>query len=207
MAKRTRLDELDARIEGIGFTWSRKRTLTIRALFLSLVAILFTSGFIGLAHLYSSGKSSNVRVALQLNGLSEISEAQLRELVISNHLKVYWAGPQDNVEYLLNASNPTAIVLTILPTNRPPKGIRASYPQITTYVLENAFQAVLEGGGNPDVKGVITGDGNSVFYTNMDPNEVFVGLRGKNIELQIFDPSHRLWLALLKDPSRLRPIT
>lgn len=206
MAKRNRLDDLDMRLEGTVSKWSRRKLLTIRTVLLILVATLSTFGAISLAHLHGVATSRGIEVALELNGQVELTESRLRELVTSKHLVVYWAGPQANVEYFLNASNPSAIVLTLLPIDRPPKGIRASYPQITTYVVDNAFQIVLSGGGNPDVQGVKMPDGNSVYFTTSDPDDVYVGIPGRNIELQIFDPSKRLWLALLKEPGRLGQI-
>lgn len=207
MATSKRLDELDNRLEETVSKWSRRKLLTIRTVLLILVASLSTTAAIGLGHLHRVATTRPIEVALELNGQVELSESQLRKLVTSKHLIVYWAGPQSNVEYLINASNPAAIVLTMLPIDRPPKGIRASYPQITTYIVDNAYQVVLSGGGNPDVQGVKMPSGNSVYYTNANPDEVYVGIPGRNIELQVFDPTQRLWLYLLNDPGRLAQIT
>ena len=174
-----------------------------------VITALLSVTAVAVADVYSAIRSKATQNGLALLGLSTLSESQLRHIVVSNHLTVYWGGSQENTEYLLNASNPSAIVLTMLPIDRPPKGIRATYPQITTYIVDNAFQVVLSGGGNPDVHGVLMPSGNSLYYSSENPDVAYVGIPGRNIEVEVFDPSQpqRLWLALLKDPGRLEQIT
>ncbi len=186
-----------------GRTW-KARIIRIAGLLVFTAALSAVA--VEAADIYSAHNAAGVANGLRLIGLTPMTETQLIETVRSNHLVVYWAGPQNEVEYLLNASNPSAIVLTFLPKDRGQKETRASYPQITTYIVDNAFQAVLSGGGNPGVQGVEMPSGNSVFYSNLDPNDAYVGIPGRNIELQIFDPSQRLWLALLAEPGKLGQI-
>jgi len=136
-----------------------------------------------------------------------MTESQLRETVVSNHLLVYWAGPQIGANYLLDTVESNVIVLTVLPPSQKTQATRSSYPQIATYVLKNAFEAILSGGGNQDVAGFINADGNAVFYSSLDPKNVFVGLRGMDVEVQIFDPDPGTSLAIAKEAGRLTPIT
>ena len=207
MAKGERLDRLGSRLEGIGSTWSRKKLLTIRTVLLSLVAILSTLGAIGLEHLHQSSNGNGVAVALQLNGQSEITEAQLRKLVIENHLQVFWAGPEQGSRYLLSSMDRTAIVLTILPPINTGRSTRATYPEITTYVEKDAFTAVLNGKQSQGGGGFLNSDGNSVFFSESDPKNVYVGLRGLDIEIQIYDPTPGRSLAIAKGVGTLRPIS
>ncbi len=207
MAKVKRLDELDRRLEGSVSKWSRRKLLTIRTVLLILVATLSTFGAIGLGHIHGVRSSYGTKIALQLNGQSEMTESQLRKVVTSNHLLVYWAGGEKDARYLLSSTNRAAIVLTILPPITVARSTRASYPEITTYTQSDAFQAVLSGGGNANVGGFINDDGNSVFFTKMDPHDVYVGIRGLDIELQIFNPSPGQSLALAREAGMLRPIS
>ena len=159
------------------------------------------------ADVYGAHKSAGLQNGLRLAGLSQMTEAELRDVVISKHLTVYWLGPESGASYLLNAMDPLAISLTIVTSSSLVKETRASYPQIGTYVQKNAFQAVLTGGGTKDIAGFINADGNSVYYSSVDSKNVFVGFRGLDIEVQIFDPIVGESLAFAKAPGRLVPIT
>lgn len=207
MKKGKRLDEFDQRLEETVSKWSRRKLLTVRTVILILVATLSTLGAIGFGHIHRVTSARGVEIALQLNGQSEMTALQLRKVVTLNHLQVFWAGAEKDARYLLSSTHRDAIVLTILPPISVARSTRASYPEITTYTQSDAFQAVLSGGGNANVGGFINDDGNSVFFTKMDPHDVYVGIRGLDIELQIFDPSPGQSLALAREAGRLRPIS
>lgn len=174
--------------------------------FIAVIA-LASALAIQMANIYESYRTADVVNGLRLHGLKAMTQDQLRETVESNHLVVYWAGPEKGATYLLDTVEANVAVLTILPPGIDPKQTRASRPQIATYDVKDAFQAVLTGGGNPDVAGFISADGNSVFYSRLDPKNVFVGVRGRDVELQIFDPSPGVSLAIARERGRLRPIT
>lgn len=194
----------------VGGGLPKRRTLTSGFLrvvgFVVITALLSVLAFRA-ADVYSSHRSKDIKNALCLCGISSMTESQLQKTIVSNHLIVYWAGPQDNMEYLLDASDRSAIVLTMLPADRPPNGIGAAYSRITTYVQTKAFQSVLSGGGNSHGSAFINSDGNSVFYTSSDLENVFIGIRGKDVELQISNSTPGESLVIARQPRVLRPIT
>lgn len=183
------------------------KTRLLRVFSFIAVITLISALSIQVANIYASHQSAGLENALRLHGLRVMTEAQLRETVDSNHLVVYWDRTEKGSKYLLDTIEANVIVLTILPASGDTNQTRATYPQIATYDVKDAFQAVLAGGGNPDVAGFINGDGNSVFYSELDPENVYVGLRGRDVELQIFDPSPGVSLAIAREPGRLVPIT
>lgn len=159
------------------------------------------------ADLYRIHATAGVENGLRLIGERAMTQTELRDIVVSNHLLVYWAGPSGNSNYLLDTSEANVIVVTTLPPGQRAKETRSSYPQIATYIVKNAFRTVLNGGANKDVGGFINPDGNSVFYSSMDPQNVFVGIRGKDLEVQIFDSTPGTSLAIANTPGLLVPIT
>lgn len=159
------------------------------------------------ADLYRTHTSAGVENGLRLIGESAMTQSQLRETVVSNHLVVYWAGPAEGSNYLLDTIEANVIVLTVLPPGQRVKQTRSSYPQFATYVQKNAFKTVLSGGNDPNVAGFINADGNSVFYSSLDPKNVFVGIRGQDIEVQIFHPTQGMSLQIATQAGRLVPIT
>lgn len=181
------------------------KSRAIKVFGLIIVAALVIPGSVQLGHLYSANGLANVQSALRLIGQSEMSQAQLLDVIGSKNILGYWAGPEVNVKYLLDTSEINQVVLTIIPVgfNR---STRNSHPQITTYIQKDAFVQVLNGGGNPDVKGFINTDGNAVFYTFGDPKNAYVGFRGKDIQVQIYDPVNGESLKIATEAGRLRPI-
>jgi hypothetical protein len=154
--------------------------------FLFLIVLSSVLAVFG-ADLYRTHSSAGVDNGLRLNGLSAMSELELRETVDTS---------QANVS-----------VVTILPPGQRVKETRSTYPQIATYVVKNAFRTVLSGGNNPDLAGFINADGNSVFYSNLDPRNAFVGIRGQDIEVQIFHPGQGTTLEIATTPGLLVPVT
>lgn len=206
MAIGKRLAQLDDRLEGTVSKWSRKKLLTVRVVLLLLVAILSTSGAVFLGIFHRTSGTSSIEVALKLNGLTEMTQSQLRKIVTSNHLQIYWAGPEKDARYLLNATNRAAIVLTILPPLNVGRSTRASYSEITTYVVKDAFEAVLNGIQDEGGSGFLNPDGNSVFFRASAPRDVYVGLRGRDIEIEVYDPAYGMSLQIAMGVGTLRPI-
>lgn len=197
---------IDGRLEEIG---SGRRTLKSRVTrILAFLAVIAVSSTVAAEVGKISSRHTVVAVenALRLNGQSVMSEQQLVTLVASNHLQVYWAGPEKDARYFLNASDATKIVLTIVPSLQAGRTTRSRYPQITTYIQKNAFLSVLYGGGNLNVNGFINADGHAVFYSHLDPNDAYVGLRGKDVEIQVYDPRQGNSLEIATEVGRLIPI-
>jgi hypothetical protein len=189
---------------------SRRLTLKWRiwrvTRFLVVIAVSSGVALLG-ADIYNSHQTRGLDAALRVHALSSMTESQLRQTVVSNHLLVYWPGPSTGSNYLLDTVESNVIVLTVLPPGEHVAQTRTSYPQFATYVLKNAFQAVLSGGNNPSVGGFINADGNSVFFSSLDPKNVFVGIRGEDVEVQIFHPTQGMSLDIAKAAGRLVPIT
>jgi len=171
-----------------------------------LVILVSTALAVVGADLYHSRSSTGLDEALRVHALSSMSESQLRQTVVSNHLLVYWAGPSKGSNYLLDTLEANVIVLTVLPHGQLVAQTRTSYPQFVTYILKNAFKAVLAGGSTSNAAGFINSDGNAVFFSSSDSKNIFIGLKGKDVEVQIFDPNAGVALEIAREPGRLVPI-
>jgi hypothetical protein len=183
----------------------RSRSLRI----VGSVAAIFLIGTLAfsVAHLYGLSTSASTENDFRLHGLKQMSETELCSIVSANHLLVYWAGPTVGANYLLDTDNLSSITLTIVPPDMPKVETRATYPQIITYVQKDAFRAVLTGGGKSEVVGFINADGNSVFPSEFDSKSTFVGFRGRDVEVYIFDQKVGASLAIAREAGRLTPIT
>jgi len=166
---------------------SLNRVLRLRLrLVIAIVAAVVLS--VGASVLIASNHQKKVDQLLMVNGFLSMDEKQLREVVIAKGLTVYWAGPQNGGRYVLNASNPLQISLQYLPRGKGITDAGGVYRALETFVQKDAFAVVQKGGTSENGVGFINADGNSVYYNKLDPTSVYIGVKGQDLQVQIFDP-------------------
>lgn len=186
------------------------RNLLIRVLHLRLrllIAILLSVGISYTAiSLVNNHNQENINKTLRINGLLSMDVRQLQALVIANGLNVYWAGPEKEGRYLINASNPLQISIRYLPKGQEMSSTRATYRDIETFVQRNAFAVIREAAATKDGVGFINRDGNAVFYNKLEPSNVYIGIKGADLQIQIFDPQVDQSLAIAMQQGKLTRI-
>ncbi len=159
-----------------------------------IVVVLFSSlGGYQIAQTIAVRHSNKILNTLRLSDAVYMTRTELVRVVTQNHLHVYWQRPdaQKNARCRLNAVNPTAITLTIVLGT--PK-VRGKYAQFITYAQKNAFKQVLAfGRKNPGGTSFISTNGNSIYYTGLNPESVYVGIKNKNFKWR-FIPQCPEWL-------------
>lgn len=137
--------------------------------------------------------------AQKMQGKVAMSAGELRSVVLANHLTVYWAGPTDGAKYALIVKNPNSIFVRYLPNGQGLADTTTSYRVIATYVQKNAFLITQSAGAVVGNVGFTNVDGNAVFYVKTRPTNVYMGIKNKDIQLEIFDPGidQALGLSLL----------
>ena len=154
-----------------------------------VLAIVLASVAVGAVYLFHVKQKTVVTTdAYVLQGAQTIPEQQLRDVVISKGLTVYWLGPRAGATYVLNTSLANGISLRAINTSSGISDSIQTYYEIGTYVSPNAFDVTQKAALQPYGAGFINVDGNSVYYDTRDPKNVYVGLKGLNIEVEIYDP-------------------
>jgi len=172
-----------------------------------LLAILLAVGISFIAtSLVGNNHQKGIDKTLRLNGLLALDATQLQELVAANGLNVYWAGPEKDGKYLINASNPLQISIRYLPKGHEMSSTRATYRDIETFVQRNAFKVIQEAAATKNGIGFINGDGNAVYYNKLEPSNVYVGIKVEDLQIQIFDPQVDQSLAIAMQQGRLTSI-
>lgn len=126
--------------------------------------------------------------ALALRGLAALSESELRDVVIRNRLTVYWAGPQEGAKYSISVPSPSVAVVRYLPNGKGLQDSQPVYRVIGTYVQKDPSQAIRLAGSKAGNLGFTNIDGNDVFYVKGRPTNVYVAIKNKDIQIEIFDP-------------------
>lgn len=144
---------------------------------------------------------------LSTNGKVALSEAQLREVVEGEGLVVYWLGPQDGALYALDSVSTAQNYVRYLPNGNGLDDTSANYRVIGTYETKDAYSTTLNNAKRPNSVGFINEDGNAVYYATLNPNSVYVGVKGSNSQVEIFDPNSGLALIAARTPQLLEKIS
>lgn len=163
-----------------------------------VIAILLVGGFF----LVKNQRSGNDLAKIQ--GKVALSASQLRNVVLAKKLTVYWAGPQEGAKYTLIATTPGVAFVRYLPGGVGLNDTKTLFRAIGTYAQKNAFAVSTAGAAASGNVGFVNADGNAVFYAKARPSNVYVGIKGKDIQVEVFDPvvDQALGLVLVKNQVR-----
>jgi hypothetical protein len=146
------------------------------------VIVLGIAGYFIISH-YSKGNDTQ-----KIAGKVAMSADELRSVVIAKHLTVYWAGPMAGAKYALIANKPGQSFVRYLPNGNGLNDTTTSFRVIATYVQKGAFLITQSAGGVSGNVGFTNVDGNAVFYVKTRPTNVYMGIKDKDIQIEIFDP-------------------
>lgn len=153
-----------------------------------VTALIFSTVSFGAEYYFNSKRSASEEVLLVLHGGKAVDANELRDVVIANHLTVYWVGPEKNAKYVLNAAVLSSISLRYLPAGSSLTDTSATYREVGTFTSPNAFAVTQKAGTLPNGVGFVNVDGNAVYYDSRDAKNVYIGIKDKDIQVEIFDP-------------------
>jgi len=142
----------------------------------------------------------------KMQGKVALSEQQLQDVVVKNHLTVYWAGPLAGAKYSLIATNPATIYLKYLPGGVGINDNATPFRTVGTYIQKNAYQVAVYTGSVAGNVGMINGDGNALFYFSARDTNVYVGVKGHDTQIEIYDPVQGQALGLVLTKNLIRKI-
>lgn len=153
-----------------------------------VTALIFSTVSFGAEYYFNSKRSASEEVLLVLHGGKAVDANELRNVVVANHLTVYWVGPEKNAKYVLNAAVLSSISLRYLPAGSSLTDTTATYREVGTFTSPNAFAVTEKAGTLANGVGFVNVDGNAVYYDSRDAKNVYIGLKDEDIQVEIFDP-------------------
>lgn len=151
-------------------------------------ALLFSGISFGASYYFNAKRAASEQVLLVLHGGRAVDVEELRNVIRSNRLTVYWVGPEKGAKYILNAAVLTSISLRYIPAGTTPNNAQVSYLEVGTFVSANAFTVTQKAGSLPNGVGFVNADGNAVYYDSRDPKNVYLGMKDADIQVEIFNP-------------------
>jgi hypothetical protein len=153
-----------------------------------VTALIFSTVGFGAEYYFNSKRSASEEVLLVLHGGKAVDAKELRDVVLANHLTVYWVGAEKNSKYVLNAAVLSSISLRYLPASSSLTDTTSTYREVGTFASPNAFAVTQKAGTLPNGVGFVNVDGNAVYYDSRDAKNVYIGIKDKDIQVEIFDP-------------------
>lgn len=139
---------------------------------------------------------NRTRDAKVSSGDVALSQGELRDVVKSKHLVVYWTGPVEGDKYSIFVPKTGVAVVRYIPAGASVTDASPSFRLVATYVQKDAFATTQLAGTKAGNLGFINVDGNAVFYVKTRPTNVYVGIKGQDVQLEIFDPGQDQAVAL-----------
>lgn len=175
-------------------------------LVLLVVILIGLIAYLMVSHkLFSS--TVNPTAVDKIQGKVALSEQELRDVLAANHLTAYWAGPIAGDKYSLIATNPNLIYIKYLPGGVGINDTKTAFRTVGTYVQKNAFAVGQYTGSVAGNVGMTNPDGNSVFYSSGRETNVYIGLKGKDVQIEVFDPVAGQALGLALNRNQIVPIS
>ncbi|MBI3429799.1 MAG: hypothetical protein HY050_07080 [Actinobacteria bacterium] len=172
-----------------------------------ITAIFFSSLTFGIVKYLEPPRLDLKFALLATNGKIALSEAELRQVVAGEGLTVYWLGSQEGALYALNSVSSAQNYVRYLPNGKGLGDTSANYRVIGTYETKDAFSVTLSNAKKINSVGFINEDGNAVYYGTLAPNSVYVGVKGTDSQVEIFDPNSGLALIAARTPKLLERIS
>ena len=166
-----------------------------RRVLLWLLSFILVAGPV-LAAFYFGTHTHKTPDRQKMQGTVALSEGELHGVVHSQNLVVFWTGPISGDKYSLFVPKSGVAVVRYLPNGVGLSDATPKYRLVATYAQTNAFSITQAAGAQVGNLGFINIDGNSVFYVKTHPTNVYVGLKGRDFQVEIFDPGQDQAVAL-----------
>ncbi len=176
------------------FTGKKKSHLLRRVLIVILTLILVSGLAYGGYYFGTHQKKPNQTLLMQ--GRIALSEKGLRDVVRKSNLTAYWVGPVEGNKYSIFIPKSGVAVVRYIPAGASVTDASPSFRLVATYVQKDAFATTQLAGAKEGNLGFINIDGNAVFYVKTRPTNVYVGIKGHDVQLEIFDPGQDQAVAL-----------
>ena len=187
--------------------WARLSSVRIGA----VVALAVAAAFIIWLVIRRNDDSSSTNTTTSTNeaarpiGPVAATRAALRALSAEAKQPIYWVGPRPGQTYELTRTQGARVYVRYLPAGAAVGNRRADYTIVGTYPTRDALQVLKKLAKQPDEKSVQAPGGGIAVYSASAPTNVYVAFPGQDVQIEVFDPSARKALRLVKS-GRVAPV-
>ena len=147
--------------------------------------------------------TNSVQGNADYTGKTALSENQLKTVAQKIGGTFFWVGAQNGAKYTFNHNAPGQDFIRYLPSGLGLADTNQNYRVIATYKVANAYSILSQASKQPNSVGLTNPDGSFVYYSKSTPTHVYVALKGKDYQIEIFDPISGAALKLATTPGSL----
>lgn len=189
-----------------GISTRRKKNIVRRLSPFLLTAVLAAGLTYGIIK-YTAPQHFGLQFVLKAtNGKVALTDRQLRDIVVGEGLTVYWLGPEDGARYALISVNQHQNYVRYLPGGQGLSDVGANFRVVGTYEAKDAFAITQREATTANGVGLTSSDGNAIYYNTSRPLSVYVGLKGTDDQIELFNPTAGEALADARTPGQIRQI-
>lgn len=180
--------------------WARLSSVRIGAVIALAVAAAFVIWLVvrGNDESSSTTTTTSTNEAARPIGPVAATPAALRALSTQAKQPIYWVGPRRGQTYELTRTAGGRVYVRYLPAGAAIGNIRADYTIVGTYPTPGALQVLKSLAKQPKEKSVPAPGGGLAVYSTAAPTNIYVAFPGPNVQIEVFDPSERKALRLVK---------
>jgi hypothetical protein len=126
-----------------------------------------------------------------------VSEAELREFGAING-PVYWAGPEDNMQYELTITNTGTFYIRYLPEGTAVGDPGDNFLSVATYPNIDGYDNLVQAGARDGATAVLTEGGALIVATPEAPLSTYFSFEGSGFQVEVFSPDEGVSMELVK---------
>ena len=127
-----------------------------------------------------------------------VSETELREFGAANG-PVYWAGPQDGVQYELTITNTGTFYVRYLPAGVPLGEPGDDFLTVATYPNIDGYDNLVQAGARDGATSTLTQGGALIVTTPEAPQSTYFSFEGLGFQVEVFSPDSGASFSLVED--------
>ncbi len=126
-----------------------------------------------------------------------VTESELRALGVTNE-PVYWAGPQDDVQYELTLTETGVFYIRYLPAGTELGDPSDSFLTVATYPNIDGYDNLVQAGAREGATASVTEGGALIVTTPEAPLSTYFGFEGLDFQVEVFSPNEGTSFSLVE---------
>lgn len=191
---------------GGGLATSAKKKVVRRLAPFVITALVAAAVTLGVVKYTTPQHFGLAFLAQATKGKMALTQAQLRDIVVGEGLVVYWLGSEDGALYTLTSVNKNQNYVRYLPGGAGLNDVGANFRVVGTYEAKDAFKVTQNQAKAAHGVGLISSEGNAIYYNTTRPLSVYVGLKSTDDQIELFNPTADQALADARAPGSIKRI-
>ena len=177
---------------------TRTRVLAVLVGVLAAVAIALAAFLVWQALNPSNVSEAAPEVTAETSWPRFVSESELRAFGAANG-PVYWAGPQDDVQYELTITNTGIFYIRYLPLGTELGDPSDGFLTVATYPNVDGYNNLVQAGAREGASAVLTEAGALIVTNPEAPLSTYFSFEGLDFQVEVFAPGEGTSLSLVED--------